>query len=412
MENIYNVRNLNKKIYYIGFARFIRATGRTSSFIFLPLVFIQVYRLSFILTGVIVGFATLVMALMQLYSGKMTDRIGRRFFMISIPIPNIFAFFIMFLSIQVHLSVIILISSLYVTTLINALQYPALQAAVADLSTPEHRMSAYTIVRIMTNIGAAFGPLIGGLLAGIGFQYVFLLASLATCVEILILYMIVPETYTPAAGSRQRPGLQRMRDTLSDRFFLVFILAGIAFAFFMRQNNTSLSVYAVVLENIPLLYLGYLFALNGAIVVLLQFPMLRLMTKKFSAITWRAVGALFYASAFLILSISPAFLIIIIYMFVSTLGENFISPTTQTIVTSIAPSELRGTYIGTYSFFSSFGRFTGSFMGLFVLSIFSGIPGQFWVWVALGTYMVSVSYFLMGKSLRKRTTVMDEGVRA
>ncbi len=405
MENIYNVRGLNRRIYYIGLARFIRATGRVSSFIFLPLVFIQVYHLSFILTGVLVGFATLIMAIVQMYSGRMTDRIGRRFFMILIPIPNILAFFVMFLSIQYHLSVLILIGSLYVTTFINALQYPALQAAVADLSLPEHRMSAYAMVRIMANIGAAFGPLIGGLLAGVGFQYVFLLASVGTTLEIFILYLIVPETYQPGAILKQSRVLQGMRNTLSDRFFMVFVVVGIAFAFFMRQNNTSLSVYAVVLTHLPLLYLGYLFALNGSIVVLLQFPMLRMMTRYSSAITWRAVGALFYSAGFLILSISPAFVIIIIYMFISTLGENFISPTTQTIVTSIAPPDLRGTYIGTYSFFSSFGRFSGSFLGLFVLSLFSGIPQQFWIYISLGMFLVSLTYFSMGRSVSRRAAI-------
>lgn len=404
MENVYNVRGLNRRIYYIGAARFIRATGRASSFIFLPLVFIQVYGMSFILTGVVVGFATLIMALVQMYSGKLTDRIGRRFFMIMIPVPNIAAFFVMFLSVQYVLPVYVLITSLYVTTLINALQYPALQAAVADLSRPEHRMSAYAMVRIMTNIGAAFGPLIGGFLAGIGFQYVFLLASLATALEILILYRAVPETYNPQSQAAKSEDMQGIRSALGNRFFLAFIFAGIAFAFFLSQNNTSLSVYAVVLEKIPLLYLGFLFAINGSLVAILQFPMLRLMTAHSHAITWRGVGVIFYASAFVILSLSPVFIVIIIYMFISTIGENFISPTTQTIVTTIAPPKLRGTYIGTYSFFTSFGRFFGSFLGLFILSLFSSIPSEFWLWIALGTYLVSLSYFAMGHSLRQKGT--------
>ncbi len=408
MENRYNITRLDRKIYYLGFARFIRATGRVSSFIFLPLVLISVYGLPFMLTGLLIGFATLIMAIVQMYSGKMTDKIGRRFFMIIIPLPNVAAYFVMYLAIQIHLSVYILLSTLYISIFVNALQYPALQAAVADLSPPEFRMSAYTIVRIMANTGAAFGPLFGGILAGIGFQYVFLLASIATIVEILILFYVVPETYSPNKAQKGRSVFSWKKNILLDRYFLAFIVIGVVFAFFMRQNSISLTVYAVVLASLPVTYLGYIFALNGLIVVLLQFPMLKLMTKRFSAMTWRSVGAAFYASAFLILSISPAFYIIIIYMLVSTIGENFISPTTQTIVTNIAPSTLRGTYIGIYSFMTRFGSFAGSFLGLMILYLFRNITSTFWIYMAVGMFLVSLSYLLLGMTPSRHISKVPE----
>ena len=397
MENRYNVRSLNRRIFYIGFARFIRSTGRSSTFIFLPLVFIEFYHLSFIISGTLLGFATLIMAFVQLYSGKLTDTLGRRFFMILVPLPNIVFYFLMFLAVLRHLSVYLLIGSWYSSVIINALQFPALQAAVADLSSPEDRLSAFTTVRIMVNIGTAVGPLIGGFLSGIGFEYIFLVASITTLIEIYTLYRAVPETMIKATDSMSVANSKDLTKTLGNRFFLSFVLVGVLFMFFYRQSGISLSIYAIVLTKLPLIDLGYLYALNGILVVLLQFRILKLMTSRYSAMAWRGVGVIFYSAAFLILSISPLFSVIILFMIVSTMGENFTSPTTQTIVTGIAPANLRGTYIGAYSFYTSFGSFAGSILGLLMLSYLRGITASFWIIIASGTMFVAVMYFLLDR---------------
>ena len=400
MESRYTIRGLNRRIYYIGLTRLIRSTGRSSTFIFMPLVLIEFYNLSFLFAGALLGVATLIMALVQLYSGRLTDRLGRRFFMVLVPIPNILFFFLMFLSVLRHFSAIILVGSWFASVIVNALQFPALQASVADMSTPEDRMSAYTMVRIMVNTGTAIGPLLGGFLATIGFEYIFLVASIATIVEIFILYLAVPETYIPKAESASAFSQKGLKSTLGNRFFLSFVLVGILFMFFYRHQGVSLSVYAIVLSKLPLIDLGYLYAINGFLVVLLQFRILKLMTSRWSPLIWRGIGVLFYAGAFLVLSISPAFIIIIIFMIISTMGENFTSPTTQTIVTLIAPVDKRGTYIGAYSFYTSFGSFAGSVLGLLMLSYLRGITPLFWVLVSIGTFVIAILYIFLDNSFR------------
>jgi len=403
MESRYTIRGLNRRIYYIGITRLIRSTGRSSTFIFMPLVLIEVYNLSFLLAGALLGIATLIMATVQLYSGRLTDRLGRRFFMVLVPIPNILFFFLMFLSVLKHFSPVILVGSWFASVIVNALQFPALQASVADMSTPEDRMSAYTMVRVMVNTGTAIGPLLGGFLATIGFEYIFLVASIATIIEIFILYLAVPETYTPVAESASSYSQKGLKSTLGNRFFLSFVLVGILFMFFYRQEGVSLSVYAIVLSKLPLIDLGYLYAINGFLVVLLQFRILKLMTSRWSPLIWRGIGVLFYAGSFLFLSISPAFIVIIIFMIISTMGENFTSPTTQTIVTLIAPVDKRGTYIGAYSFYTSFGSFAGSVLGLLMLSYLRGITPLFWILVGIGTFVIAILYMLLDHSFTQQS---------
>lgn len=392
-ENRYNIRGLDRSIKFIGLTRFIRAMGRSSTFIFLPLVLIEIYSLPLVTTGLLQGCAILIMAFTQLYAGRLSDQIGRRLLMVLSPIPNIFLFLLMFFSIYEHMSVLVLVGSWFSTVVVNALQYPALQAAVADLSPPQDRMSAFTLVRIMVNLGVAVGPIIGGVLASIGFEYIFMVASIATVIEVVVLYLAVPESYKSRETTTRETPKSSYLGALKNRFFLTFLLVSIIFQFFIRQSGVSLTVYAVVFNNLSLIDLGIVYAVNGSLVVLLQFRMLRLMTSRWSAIMWRGIGTVVWAAAFSVLVFSASFAVIILFMIISTVGENFTTPTTNTIVTKIAPSNQRGSYIGAYSFFSSFGSFAGSVLGLLMLSIFKGVTSEFWILVVIGTALVSIAYF-------------------
>ncbi len=401
MEYRYNFRNLDKRLWILAVVRFIRAFGRGSTFIFLPLVFITVFHLSFILTGLLLGLATVLRACVQYFSGQWTDRIGRRSILVYSQIPGIFAYMGLFFTVAYPITFILPLIFWYSTLVIGAIQYPAVQAAVADVTKVQDRLSGFTLIRLTANLGIAMGPLVGAYLAGYGLQYIFAIASFATTVEVVMLYRLMSETYTPSRGTGS------VRKKLSevyrgDRFFILFIITGILLGFFTRQRGTSLTVYAVVLQNLPFLYLGYIWALNGLLVVVLQLPALRAMTKWSNPMFWRGIGAVFYALSFVVLSFVPTLGILLLSMTVSTVGEDFVSPTTQTIVTTIAPDHLRGSYIGVYNLFISLGSFSGALLGLTLLYYFRGIGPSYWNYIAIGTMAVGAMFVLLTKAYKKR----------
>src|SRR5262245_18687592 len=51
---------------------------------------------------------------------------------------------------------------------------PANMLLVSTLTTPEHRKSAFSLIRLSVNLGMSVGPAIGGLLAGIWMPALFL----------------------------------------------------------------------------------------------------------------------------------------------------------------------------------------------------------------------------------------------
>lgn len=406
MEYRYNFRNLDPRLRILSIVRFVRAFGRGSTFVFLPLVFISVYHLSFILTGLLLGFATLLMATVQFLSGRWTDRIGRRKILVYSQIPGIFSYLAVYYSVAVPHFILLAVGAWYSTIIINGVQYPAVQAAVADITSVSDRLSGFTIIRVMANLGIAVGPLVGAYLAGYGLQYIFLIASIATAAEVIMLYLFMGETYSPTGTVERKRRI--IRDTVkNDRFFVIFIIIGILLAFFTRQRGTSLTVYTVVLSHLPFIDLGAIWALNGILVVVLQFPLLRVMTGKGNSVIWRGIGVLFFAGSFVVLSAHPTLAILLISMTISTVGEDFVSPTTQAIVTTIAPGYLKGSYIGTYNMIIASGSFAGSLVGLWLLYVLRNFSSTYWDYIAMGALVVAMLYVAISNPYRKRMNEVE-----
>ncbi|MGC8581934.1 MAG: MFS transporter [Thermoplasmata archaeon] len=385
---------LNKQIWPLAIARFIRAMGRVSAGLFMPIILLSIYHFSFLDIGIISGAVVLLMAIIQYYSGKWTDRIGRKAFFIWVPIPVALMYFVMFYTVFVRGNVLFLITGWLFTISLNSTQYPAIQAAIADVTDFEDRFSGYTLVRVMVNAGAAIGPLIGGFLSIFSLSYIFLVAAIATIAELFILYYMVEETYIPDKNinkkTKKRYGIGFA--DFDNRFLLLFSGIGIVFSFFLRQRGPTFTLFTFYFKNLPILDIGYIFALNGILVVLFQYPLYYIMDRKSTMLHWRAMGALVYAISYLVIPFAFSLYDFLFVMTIMTLGEDFVAPTTQTIITTIAPSNKRGTYIGIYNLITSFGSFAGTIIGLYFVSAY---PFYFWFAVAFGMLIIATLYIMI-----------------
>jgi MFS family permease len=397
---------MDRRVYFLGLSRFIRAMGRTSSFIFLPVILFELYGMSLIEIGLFSGIATLIMALFQYYSGKLTDKIGRRKFLIYIPIPVAISYFVMFIVINKNMSAYILILMWYSTVVLNALQFPAIQASVADVTDLNQRLKGFTIVRLFVNSGAAVGPLIGAFVGSMNFSYIYLVTSVASVIELIVLFFAINETYTPPKEITRRT----IRGTLKSSYFLLFFsIVGLLFSFLLRQRGTTFTLFIYGFEHISLIELGFIYSINGVLVVALQYPIFSFMQKKMNFLYWRTVGSLIYSLSFFMIVLISGFYGYMFIMGVMTVGEDFVSPTTETIITSVASYDSRGTYIGTYNMITSVGNFFGSVFGLYYLSVFKKVPDIFWEIMAGGLFIVAIMYFMIYPFYKREINTSQNG---
>ncbi|MGE9810095.1 MFS transporter [Ferroplasma acidiphilum] len=126
------------------------------------------------------------------------------------------------------------------------------------------------------------------------------------------------------------------------------------------------------------------------------------MNRETRPVLFRSVGMLFYFLGFIVLMFSKNIDYFLLSMGIMTVGEDFVAPTTQTIITSIAPNNMKGTYIGIYNLFISFGSFSGSIVGLYMLSYYESATATFWLLIAMSSLVVSVLYLAINNAFLKR----------
>ena len=390
---------MDKKVLSISIARFIRVSGRSAIFIFLPIIFVLHYGMSLFETGAITATATAVMATVQYFSGPLSDIYGRKFFMEVIPFITAVPYVFLFWTVGYSNNVIYMILAWMSTMFLASLQFPALQAAVADLTSSGQRLAGYTQVRVFANIGAAVGPMVGAFTGIYGFQWIFLIAGGTSIIEGIMLHYAVGETMEKKVREKVNP--KKSSPFWKSEFIIIFTLSSLLFNFVTRQTGAAFTLYIFNIRSVNLIQLGFVYSLNGLLVVLLQIPVYRMMNRSGNIMQWRAIGTAIYGISFSLLALYSGILFFIFVMGLITIGEDFSSPTTQTILMDVAPESMRGNYTGKFAFLTSFGSVAGSFAGLWLLQAFYTHADIFWIIIGTAGIIASIWTLLMVDSYMK-----------
>ena len=169
-------------------------------------------------------------------------------------------------------------------------------AMMADLIPPEQRADAYSLLRMIKNVGVALGPAIGGFIATTSYSSAFLIAAFCLITYSLIMALFARETLPEPSDSGDKDVDQfgGYGQILQDKLFVPFALA-----FTLTQVGATLiwvllGVYAKQNYQIPENQFGLIATTNAVLVVALQSPVTQI-TKRRKTLRVMAIGALLYA---------------------------------------------------------------------------------------------------------------------
>ena len=149
--------------------------------------------------GLIVGVYGLTWGVLQLLTGPMTDKLGRKW-------PIVAGLFLCGIGVWLTITLSGMAPWLGTAALIGvgmALLYPSLLAAVADVSHPRWRGTSLGVYRMWRDLGYAVGALLIGAISDlIGFNYGFYFTSLAMFASGGVVALCMYET-APARRTRQ-----------------------------------------------------------------------------------------------------------------------------------------------------------------------------------------------------------------
>ncbi len=281
--------------------------------------------------------------------GALTDRFGRK----GIIIFGLFASSMSALAMGFASSFQAFFALALFVGVLTDVSGPAHQAMVADILPENKRADGYGILRVAFNLSVTIGPAIGGLLAAKSYLALFITDAAISLLTVILVALFIPETKPQARPGTLEPTVASSfagyGKVFRDTAFMLFLGAVLLQVFTYMNMNTTLGVYLRNEHGTSEWHYGMLLSLNAAMVVLMQFPITRRVTK-YPPMLVMASGTILYAIGFAMYGFVSAYLMFVLAMVIITIGEMIVSPVSQALVASFAPEDMRGRYMAVSGF--------------------------------------------------------------
>ncbi|MCA0173470.1 MDR family MFS transporter [Bacillus sp. RAR_GA_16] len=334
------------------------------------------------MAGLLLVLSQVVAVIANLVGGYCADQYGRKQMMFLSAIGQGLTFIVFaFANSPWFDSPMLTFISFSILGLFGSLYWPASHAMVADVVEEKDRNTVFAVFYTVLNISVVVGPILGGLFF---FQHRFSLLLMAALVSFSLAVLIAVFIRETAPEKRQNSlvpdsstkwttfiwtQLQDYRVIAKDKIFLLFILAGVLVAQTFMQLDLLIAVYLSekVPEQAVLSFLGtpiiadgnrifsWLISENGLLVALLTVYMTSKMNQ-FKERNVFIISCLVYAISMILFGNVTSVWLLVIAMFVFTMGELMVVGIQEGFVSRLAPEHMRGQYFAAASLRFTIGR--------------------------------------------------------
>lgn len=266
---------------------------------------------------------------------------------------------------------------------------PANGAAVSAYSTDENRARSFGLNRQFLNLGMGIGPLIGGLLAkNVSYDWLFYLDG-STCIAAALLMALFLPGGKVEGTTAQVEGPQGSSPWVDKVFvwgLLFMLLQGLIF--FQLMSTYPLQVKVDM--GLDEFFLGSLFALNAAIILVVEMPLVNALERR-SPLRIMAWAGLLTGLGFGLAPLFDEAWWIVALVFVWTAGEMLMAPMGMAWVASRSNERNRGRYMAGFAMCFSLCSAAAPFLGTLVYEEWGA--AMVW-WGCLGMGVVVFSGYL------------------
>ncbi|UQZ33284.1 MFS transporter [Paenibacillus sp. PK3_47] len=284
--------------------------------------------------------------------------------------------------------------------LFRSLFEPTARALLADVTPAERRTDVFNARYFAINVGGAIGPLIG-LQLGIGGTSSMLPFMLSAAIYALYAVLLTGFSFRYKLQSGQNadavPVRQMVTIIFTDRVFLYFLIGNIFVFGAYSHLDTTLSQY---IGHDRIGVYSYLFVINTLSVILLQYPLAKLM-KRFSSMLALKAGCIFFGLGLLGLGTFDHLFLLGFSMVVFTVGEILCFVIGDVLIGEIAPAHLRGSYYGA-SGFAFIGQSLSTWIGGMLLQHLGFDQGPLIFSILMLLTFIAYPFFYKGQQLREQ----------
>lgn len=278
-------------------------------------------------------------------------------------------------------------AGMFVLGFVNDMFRPGNFAAAAESCAPHLRAKALALNRLALNAGWAIGPAVGGLLADLNWQWLFVVDGLTCGAAALYLFCLrdrLPKAVARIAGAPAGPSPWRDR-----RYLWLCLLSTIALLVFMQYIFTE-SRYLHDELHVDKQHIGLLLSVNPIIIVTCEMAIVQALRAR-PALPLVALGMLLVGGGLALLPFATHGLwVVIVSLLIVTTGEMLWSPFLGAYLQDIAPVESRGRYMGVYTATISASMIAAPYLGGWIYDDVS--PDALWYACGVGGAITALAF--------------------
>ncbi|EGQ1620548.1 MFS transporter [Staphylococcus pseudintermedius] len=244
--------------------------------------------------------------------------------------------------------------------------------AMAGAVWPQGGRQTFNAIYLAQNIGVALGAALGGFVAELSFNYIFM-ANLAMYV-IFFFIALFQFNMDYQATVKHQETLENVAHIQNKKHFTALILLCVMFALcwiaYVQWQTTIASFTQSI--GISMSQYSLLWTVNGVLILVGQpliLPIIHLIKGQLKKQLY--IGLVVFILSFFVTSFATSFSIFVVGMVIMTFAEMFVWPAVPTIANNLAPKGREGVYQGIVNSSSTVGKAFGPLVGGILVDVFN-----------------------------------------
>ncbi|WP_456276479.1 MFS transporter [Bacillus sp. AK128] len=367
----------------------------------LSVYFIHHLHWSISLTGLILAVSGISQNGLRFFCGLLADHIGyKRAILLGVGIRIIGFVLYGVVSHPVGFAIAAFISGIG-----GAFFHPASFGAYARITSEEMKTKIFSIRETLSNIGFILGPVIGMFLLQFDFTIVSFCSAFMFILAFLLSWLLLPEM--KGSSPMKQEFIPIVKKIGKNTRFLLFCLLIIGVWSLNVQLYLAVPVRAeMLLKDVD--QVAYLYMAGAIFMVVLQIPLLQMLSKKLEQLHVMALGTIILGTSMLMFGFTKGLWSMLFAVLLFTVGQMMVVPTMNHLISSYADPQSFATYFGFTGWSFALGGLLGNMGGGFLHDYFrlqenyTFIP---WIILFLFSCVISISFFIDGSSEKKSTPV-------
>ncbi|MBP6825142.1 MAG: MFS transporter [Saprospiraceae bacterium] len=381
----------------IWFLALVNLVNRCGSMViaFITIYLTQQLHFNIREAGYVMGFFGAGALVGAFAGGRLTDRVGYY----SVQLWSLILNGIMLLLTMLVRDFWVMCATIFILSMVSEVFRPANSVAIARHSTAENRTRSISLYRMSVNMGWTIAPVFGGLLASLGWHWLFWVDGL-TC---LFAAVMLRRLMSPKAGEKTQavetdPAAQiSPASPYRDRSFLWFVFLTVLNAIVFMQILWTVPVFWKEDFHWSEASIGLMTALNGFMVFAIEMPMIYRLDGRRPQLDYVRVGLILYAVSYLAFNMPFShFAAALIFTVAISLGEMFVMPFSSNFVFARSAGVRQGQYMALYTMAYSVANILAPLFGTQIIAAWG--YATLWNLLAVLACVTWIGFWILGRN--------------